>query len=139
MEPVQLITPTPITQQTAGGRSVAAGAGGNTNVALTNVSATNFDRSLMSGLIMVCVAAPTANGTITILDASGGNVIFNFDASTTFAIGQTFNFRFDGAPLRGAAPVGSAPGAAFHVTLPANTGTWRFFIDGYYAQNNSLQ
>ena len=134
---VQPVLLAPISQQTAGGRQVIAGAGGQTNVALTLVSGSNFDRGLMSRLIMVCSATPTAGGAISIKDSSAGTVIFIVDVTTAMVVGTVLQFPFD-VPLRAAAPVGINPGAAFHVDLAANTGTWRFFIDGFYAQNNYL-
>lgn len=137
MDTVQFPVYTPITQQTAGGRQVTAGAGGQANVALTNVSSLNYDQGLMKRLIMTCSAAPTGAGAITIKDASAGNTLFILDVTTSIAAGTVLSFTFD-VPLRAALPVGANPGAAFHVDMAANTGTWRFFIDGYYAQFNSL-
>jgi hypothetical protein len=116
-----------IAQQTAGGRSVAAAA---TNTALTVAPAAG-ERQFIQKLILQCTLAPAAAGTITILDASGGTVLFNFEASTGHVAGTVLTFEFP-VPLR------TATAAALHVTTPANTGTWRYFVCGFNMQTNTL-
>jgi hypothetical protein len=126
----QPVVQTPLTQQTAGGRQVAAGGGGQTNVALTVApSATNT--SLMGGLTMVCSVTPTAGGTISIKDKNAGTVLFIVDVVTAMVAGTVLNFPFSTA-LR------SQDGTAFVVDMAVNTGTWRFFISGFSTLTSSL-
>jgi hypothetical protein len=133
-------------QATAGGVSQAAGAGGVTNVALTvatpgpvapaTLTLTNR-RQIMMRLIMQCTAVPTANGTITIKDRSGGTVIFNVEAQTTMTAGTQLSFVFD-TPLRSFDDTALAGGFSFVVDMPANTGTWRFYVVGFSADSQTL-
>lgn len=113
----------PIVQQTAGGRSVAAGAGGNANVQLTNAPAAG-QRSFIQQIIAQCTVVPTADGTITFLDGTGGTVLFNMEAETSNPVGTQQRFVFN-------TPIPTSVITGVFVTLPANTGTWRFYIDGY--------
>jgi hypothetical protein len=137
---------TPLVQATAGGVSQAAGGAGVTNVALTVATAgpvapavttlTN-QRQLMQRLIMQCSAVPTANGLISIKTSSGGVVIFQVEAQTTMAVGTQLSYVFD-TPLRTVSDVGLVGGFSFVVDMAVNTGTWRFFVDGFQADTTTL-
>lgn len=142
----QVVAWTPLVQATAGGVTQAAGVGGQSNIALTVATAgpvapaaqtlTN-QRQLMQRLIMQCTAAPTANGVIAIKDKSGGTVLFNVEAQTTMAVGTKLEFPFD-TPLRTISDTALAGGFSFVVDMAVNTGTWRFFVVGFQADNSSL-
>lgn len=141
-----IVAQTALVQATAGGVSQAAGAGGQTNVALTvatpgpvapaTLTVTNR-RQLMQRLILQCTAAPTANGTITIKDKSGGTVLFVFEAQTTMTAGLVFNFPFE-TPLRSFDDTALVGGFSFVTDMAVNTGTWRFYVVGFSADSQSL-
>lgn len=141
-----IVAQTALVQATAGGVSQAAGGGGSTNVALTAATpapvapatqtVTN-QRQLMARLIMQCTAVPTANGLISIKDKSGGVVLFLVEAQTTMLAGTQLNFPFD-VPLRTVSDTALAGGFSFVVDMAANTGTWRFYVVGFSADNSSL-
>lgn len=138
----QVVAWTPLVQATAGGVSQAAGGAGVSNIALTvatppaTLTLTN-QRQLMQRLIMQCTAVATANGVVAIKDKSGGTVLFNVEVQTTMAVGTQLSFVFD-TPLRSVSDTALVGAFSFVVDMAVNTGTWRFFVVGFAADNASL-
>jgi len=122
----QVVGRTPLTQSTAGGTLVAAGA---VNTALTAVAGAS-EKLHVQRVHMQCTVAPTVDGVITIQDSLGGGIILNVEAVTTFAKGQQLDFEF----LTPVKLANAASGVA--VSAPANSGTWRYFVDGFPMNDN---
>jgi len=121
----QVVGRTPIGQAAAGG--VSAGPG---TTVLTNVPAAN-NAHIVQHIRMQCSAAPAADGTISIQDTNG-NVIFVAEVVATFVKGQQIEAFFD-TPKKTLSDA-----VAVQAVAAANTGTWRYYIDGFTMNSNVI-
>ena len=110
---------------TGGGLAIAAATA---NQALTVASAGNF--AYLTDLWIMPTALAAVANTFSILDASGGTVLFNLPLLTGLAVCALVPIHFS-VPLRTA-----TAGGQFFVSTTGAALTWAAWVNGYY--DNSL-
>lgn len=110
---------------TGGGLAIAAATA---NQALTVASAGNF--AYMTDLWIMPTALAAVANTFSVLDSSGGTVLFNLPLLTGLAVGSLVPIRFS-VPIRTA-----VAGGQFFVSTTGAALTWAAWVNGYY--DNSL-
>lgn len=114
------VYPAPLMATGGGMALTAAGA----NQAFTVALAGKY--GFMTGLWLVPTALVAVANSITLLDASGGNILWNMPLLTGLPIGTMVQVKFEN-PLRTA-----AAGGQFYMTTAGAALTWSVGCNGYY-------
>lgn len=106
---------------TGGGLAIAANTA---NQAISVVSAGKF--AYITDILLVCTALGAVVNTISLLDNTGGNVLWNMPLLTGLAVGAVIPVHFS-IPRRCA-----VAGGQFYLSTTGIGVTWAVSIDGFY-------